>query len=121
VRVVSKQGRATPSKPALYAEMLARAKVRFEAAGLAIDQVLTTCQNFDLAGVFMVKDNYSFTIDGQSQKAKAWRHVFAACLHEGTLGCEIPVCRVRAVSPTFGSVVLVFCRRKGERKVRMEC
>ena len=131
VRVVSKQGRDTPTKPELYAQMLEQAKVRFAAAGIDIAQLATsgdsaylsahvqeTCQELvpAYAGIGG-KDNYQFTIKGETHKAKIWRKRFAQSLKAGVWGCDVPVYRVRAFSPTFGEVTLVFCRLKGERKV----
>jgi len=130
VRVVSKQGRDTPTKPALYAQMLDQAKARFAAAGIDIEQLATsgdsaylsehvqeTCQELDLAGVFGGKDNYQFTIQGETHKAKIWRKRFATSLKPDAWGCDIPAYRVHAISPTWGAVTLVFCKLQGERKI----
>jgi len=130
VRIVSKQGRATPTKPESYAQMLEEAQSRFQQAGLDIRELATSgdsaflsehvqekCQELDLAGVFGGKDNYVFTIKGETHKAPHWRTLFAGRLQKDAWGCEVPVYRIPAVSPTFGPVTLVFCRRKGDRKV----
>ena len=130
VRIVSKQGRATPTKPEIYAQMLEQAQVRFQHAGLDIrdlatsgdsaflsEHVQATCQALDIAGVFAGKDNYVFTVEGDTHKAPHWRAHFADRLQKDTWGCDVPVYRIHAVSPTFGEVTLVFCRRKGDRKV----
>ena len=130
VRIVSKQGRDTPTKPELYAQMLKQAKARFAAAGIDMEQLATsgdsaylsefvqeTCQQLDLAGVFGGKDNYQFTIQGETHKAKIWRQRFASDLKPDAWGCDIPAYRVQAISPTIGDVTLVFCKLMGERKI----
>ena len=130
IRIVSKQGRATPTKPESYAQMLEQAQARFQQAGLDIRDLATsgdsaflsehvqdTCQALDIAGIFGGKDNYVFTIEGETHKAPHWRALFADRLQKEAWGCDVPVYRTPAVSPTFGKVTLVFCRRKGDRKV----
>ena len=76
-----------------------------------------TCQALDLAGVFGGKDNYVFTIEGETHKAPHWRAHFADRLQKEAWGCDIPVYRIAAVSPSFGKITLVFCRCKGDRKL----
>jgi len=130
VRVVSKQGRDTPTKPELYAQMLEQAQTRFAATGIDIGQLTTsgdsaylsesvqeTCQAVDVTGVFGGKGNYHYTIKGETHKAKIWRKRFVDSLKASAWGCDVPAYRVRASSPTFGEVTLVFCRLKGERTV----
>jgi hypothetical protein len=130
VRIVSKQGRVTPTKPEIYAQMLEHAQARFQQAGVDLqklatrgdsaflsEQVQAKCQDLKVAGVFGGKNNYVFTIEGETHKAKHWRPHFADRLQKDAWGCEVPVYRTPAVSPTFGKVILVFCRRKGERQV----
>lgn len=130
LRIVSKQGRVTPTKPEIYAQMLEQAQARFQQAGLDIRELATSgdsaflsehvqakCQDLKVAGVFGGKDSYVFTIEGETHKAKHWRPHFADRLEKDRWGCEVPVYRTPAVSPTFGKVTLVFCRRKGERTV----
>lgn len=130
VRIVSKQGRVTPTKPEIYAQMLEHAKARFQQAGIDLQKLATSgdsaflsepvqakCQELKVAGVFGGKNNYVFTIDGETHKAPHWRTRFAERLEKDRWGCDVPVYRTSAVSPTFGKVTLVFCRRKGEQKV----
>jgi len=130
IRIVSKQGRVTPTKPEIYAQMLEHAQARFQQAGLDLRDLATSgdsaflsehvqakCQDLKVAGVFGGKDSYVFTIEGETHKAKHWRPHFADRLEKDRWGCEVPVYRTPAVSPTFGKVILVFCRRKGERTV----
>jgi hypothetical protein len=130
IRIVSKQGRVTPTKPEIYAQMLEHAQARFQQAGLDLRDLATSgdsaflsehvqakCQDLKVAGVFGGKDSYVFTIEGETHKAKHWRPHFADRLEKDRWGCEVPVYRTPAVSPTFGKVILVFCRRKGARTV----
>ena len=125
VRIVSKQGRGTPTKPEIYAQMLAHAQARFQQAGIDLQKLATSgdsaflselvqakCQELKVAGVFGGKDNYVFTIDGETHKAPHWRTRFSERLETDRWGCEVPVYRTTAVSPTFGQIGRASCRER---------
>lgn len=135
VRIVSKQGKHTPSKPDIYQEMLESAKEKFEAAGIDMSQLKTTsdsaylkgtiadfCRGEDKAnpvitGIFMGKDSYVFDIKGDRKKAKKWRKQFKDQLKVGWGTDNQPAFRVKATSDTFGDVTLIFYIPKGKRTV----
>ena len=59
------------------------------------------------------KGNYVFTIDGQKWDASTWKKVLM--LEEPTWGIDVPSCRIRGYSPTFGSLILFFFRKSTTR------
>jgi len=89
VRIVSKQGKSTPSKPDIYKAMLESAKEKFTEANIDISQLKTTgdsaylkstiadfCRGKEsgnpiITGIFMGKDSYVFDIKGSKKKQKS--------------------------------------------------
>jgi hypothetical protein len=59
------------------------------------------------------KGNYVFTIDGQKWDASTWKKVLR--LEEPKWGIDVPSCRIRGYSPTFGSLILCFFRKSTTR------
>jgi len=59
------------------------------------------------------KGNYVFTIDNQKWDASTWKKVLM--LEEPTWGIDVPSCRIRGLSPTFGSLILFFFRKSTTR------
>ncbi|MCP4487556.1 MAG: hypothetical protein GY820_09605 [Gammaproteobacteria bacterium] len=70
-----------------------------------------------ITGIFRGKDNYVFEIDGKTQKAGRWRKDFKDDLTPGWGTDGQPAYRTKAVSETFGEVILVFYIPKGKRAV----
>jgi hypothetical protein len=52
------------------------------------------------------KSNYTFTIGDKKQVAPQWKK--ALVLEDPQWGIDVPSCRIRAHSPTFGSLMLFF-------------
>jgi hypothetical protein len=50
------------------------------------------------------KSNYTFTIGDKKQDAPQWKK--ALVLDDPQWGIAVPSCRIRAHSPTFGSLIL---------------
>ena len=67
------------------------------------------CIDIIIAG----KGNDVFTIDGQQWDASTWKKVLM--LAEPTWGIDVPSCRIRGSSPTFGSLILFFFRKSTTR------
>lgn len=67
------------------------------------------------------KSNYVFIIDGF--KAKLSKHKRRIVLHgqlqEGQWGCPKPVARIKAQSPTFGDLILLFFEDQGNCRCMM--
>jgi hypothetical protein len=59
------------------------------------------------------KGNYVFTIDNQKWDAATWKKVLM--LDEPKWGIDVPSCRIRGLSPTFGSLILFFFRKHTTR------
>ena len=52
------------------------------------------------------KGNYVFTIEAQKWDAATWKKILM--LEEPKWGIDVPSCRIRGFSPTFGSLILFF-------------
>ena len=124
----SKQGRGTTSKPELLVRMLAELKEFFAAQGIDITRYPLTLDSWfsseplrqQLLGlgfekiIVAGKSHYVFTIQGDKDKAAGWKNRLELSDREwGAKG--IPLCRVKAESPTFGKLVLLFFRKKSTR------
>jgi len=59
------------------------------------------------------KGNYTFTIKKVKQTASAWKKSLVLC--NGQWGVDVPARRVRANSPTFGHIVLLFFQKSTTR------
>jgi hypothetical protein len=59
------------------------------------------------------KGNYVFTIEAQKWDASTWKKVLM--LEESKWGIDVPSCRIRGLSPTFGSLILFFFRKSTTR------
>ena len=59
------------------------------------------------------KGNYVFTIGGEKQPASVWKKRLA--LDKSLWGLDVAACRVKAVSPTFGKLVVLFYRKSTTR------
>lgn len=123
----SKQGRANTDKPSLLISMLSCLKEEFSKEGIDL-----TCFPITLDSWFVSEDlkqklyklgfkkiiiagkgNYTFTINTKKQKASAWKkHI---TLISNQWGIDLPCCRVKANSPTFGDVILFFYEKNTTR------
>ncbi len=59
------------------------------------------------------KGNYVFTMKDKKQKASAWKKDLN--LQESKWGIDVPSCRIRGHSPTFGSLILFFFQKSTTR------
>ncbi len=59
------------------------------------------------------KGNYSFQIDNQKQKASEWKKELI--LEPPKWGIDVPSCRIFAVNPTFGPLILFFFQKSTTR------
>jgi hypothetical protein len=59
------------------------------------------------------KGNYTFTIGTKKQKASQWKKTLK--LIKKQWGVDVPSLRVRAINPTFGSIVLFFFEKSTTR------
>jgi hypothetical protein len=123
----SKQGRANTDKPALLITMLKRLKEEFSAMGIDLTALPITLDSWFVSQglreelhslgfkkiIIAGKGNYTFTINKKKQKASAWKKEIV--LVEGQWGIDVPSCRVKAHSPTFGDIVIFFYEKHTTR------
>jgi DDE family transposase len=122
-----KQGRYHTTKADLLIFMLIQLKTVFLREGIDITQLPLTMdsayasqalrkrlhQRGFIDIIIAGKGNYVFTIDGQKWDASTWKKVLM--LEEPTWGIDVPSCRIRGSSPTFGSLILFFFRKSTTR------
>jgi hypothetical protein len=122
-----KQGRYHTTKADLLLFMLIQLKTAFLREGIDITQLPLTMdaayvsqalrerlhQLGFLDIIIAGKGNYVFTIDGQKWDASTWKKVLM--LEEPKWGIDVPSCRIRGYSPTFGSLMLFFFRKSTTR------
>ncbi len=115
-----KQGRANTDKPSLLISMLSCLTEEFAAEGIDITSFpITLDSRFvseDLKKELITlgfkkivaagKSNYVFKIKNKKQKVSGWKKEIV--LISGQRGINVPSCRVKAQSPTFGEAVLFF-------------
>src|SRR4029434_2160733 len=118
-----KQGRYHTTKADLLIFMLKQLKSAFHHEGIDITQLPLTLDSAYVSQelrerlhqlgfidiIIAGKGNYVFTIDGQKWDASTWKKVMM--LEEPTWGIDVPSCRIRGYSPTFGSLILFFFRK----------
>jgi hypothetical protein len=123
----AKQGRYHTTKADLLIFMLTQLKTAFLRAGIDITQLPLTMDSAYVSQelrerlhrlgfidiIIAGKGNYVFTIDGQKWDASTWKKVLM--LEEPTWGIDVPSCRIRGYSPTFGSLILFFFRKSTTR------
>ena len=126
VRLVGKQGRANTQKPKILVGMMAEIVDFFSARGIDITGYPISFDSWygsqplreDLEEIGFsqilvhAKSNYVFTLNGR--KAKLSCHKRQVELKENQWGCQRPVYRVVAESPTFSEVVLLFFVERGQ-------
>ena len=122
-----KQGRYHTNKADLLIFMFTQLKVDFHCEGIDITQFPLTLDSGFVSEelkkrlhqlgftqiIIAGKGNYVFTIDGQKQKASAWKKDLT--LQEPTWGIDVPSCRIWGHSPTFGSLTLFFFQKSTTR------
>ena len=118
-----KQGRYHTTKADLLIFMLTQLNAAFLREGIDITQLPLTMDSAYVSQelrarlhqlgfidiIIAGKGNYVFTIDGQKWDASTWKKVMG--LEEPTWGIDVPSCRIRGYSPTFGSRILFFFRK----------
>lgn len=122
-----KQGRYHTTKADLLIFMLTQLKAEFLREGIDITQLPLTMDSayvsqelrerlHELGFIDIIiagKGNYVFTIEAQKGDASPWKKVLM--LDEPKWGMDVPSCRIRGSSPTFGSLLLFFFRKSATR------
>jgi hypothetical protein len=122
-----KQGRYNTNKADLLIFMLSRLKTAFALEGIDITTIPLTMDSWFVSQplrtrlhrlgftkiIIAGKSNYIFTIGDKKQVAPQWKK--ALVLEDPKWGIDVPSCRIRAHSPTFGSLILFFFRKSTTR------
>ena len=125
-RLVSKQGRDNTDKPTLVITMLKEVLAFFDTQGIDLRKYPITFDSWyasrklvdalSALGFTSIlvhgKNNFVMTI-GET-KAKLSVHKRRVALSEDQWGCDKPVYRAKAMSPTFGECIVVFFRDRGK-------
>jgi hypothetical protein len=123
----SKQGRKHTDKPSLLVAMFRQLIEAFAEEGIDLTRLPITMDSWFASqglreallrlGFHHVlvagKSNYSLTIGKQKHRASTWKKTLT--LIEQQWGVDIPSLRVRAHSPTFGSIVVLFFEKSTTR------
>ena len=123
----SKQGRYNTNKADLLICLFSHLKAEFHREGIDITKIPLTMDSWFVSPslrqrlhnlgftkiIIAGKSNYTFTIDGKKQKTSQWKKDLV--LHDPTWGIDVPSCRVRAHSPTFGTIILFFFQKSTTR------
>ena len=126
MRLVSKQGRGNTDKPTLVITMLKEVLEFFDTHGIDLRKYPITFDSWyasrklvdalsELGFTSILvhgKNNFVMTI--ADTKAKLSVHKKHIELREEQWGCDKPVCRAKAISPTFGECILIFFRDRGK-------
>ena len=119
-RLVSKQGRGNTDKPNLVIAMLTDVLDFFDTQGVDLRKYPITFDSWygsrklvdvlselGFASILVHgKNNYVITIGDTTAKLSV--HKKDVELREDQWGCDKPVCRLKAESPTFGACVVIF-------------
>ena len=128
LRLVSKQGRGNTDKPSLVVAMLKDVLAFFDAHEIDLRKypitfdswygsrkLIATLSDLGFTSILVHgKNNYVMTLGDTTAKLSA--HKKHIKLSEDQWGCDKPVCRFKAESPTFGTCVVIFFRDR--RKIR---
>ena len=123
----AKQGSANTDKPSLLIAMLTRLKEEFSNEGIDLTAIPITLDSWFVSEdlkqklytlgfrkiIIAGKGNYVFTIKGTKQQASAWKKCIE--LSDDLWGIDVPACRVKAINPTFGEVVVFFYQKSSTR------
>ena len=115
-----KNGRGNTDKPSMLISMLKSLKKEFEKYEIDITQIPITMdswfasqelkKNLHSIGFEKIivagKGNYVFNLKDLKKKASVWKKEIE--LTSGLWGIDVPSCRIKGKSPTFGDVVLFF-------------
>ena len=120
MRLVSKQGRGNTDKPSLVVAMIKEVLAFFDAHGCDLRKypitfdswygsrkLVEALSDIGFASILIHgKNNYVMRIGDTTAKLSV--HKKDVELRQGQWGCDKPVCRLKAVSPTFGDCVVIF-------------
>lgn len=123
----SKQGRDNTDKPSLLLSMLKRLKQEFTVVNITLTDIAITLDSWFVSDemkqslrelgftkiIIAGKGNYVFTIGGKKHRASEWKQLLP--LKNSLWGIDVAACRVKAVSPTFGEIVVFFYRKSTTR------
>jgi hypothetical protein len=123
----SKQGRDNTDKPSLLLSMLTRLKQEFMDRNLSLTTIPITLDSWFVSAdmkqslrdlgftkiIIAGKGNYVFTIGHEKHRASVWKQKLP--LKSSLWGIDVAACRVKAVSPTFGEIVVFFYRKSTTR------
>ena len=126
MRLVSKQGRGNTDKPSCVITMFKEVVSFFEETGIDIrnypitfdawygsHHLIDTLREMGFETILVHgKSNYVMTID--EKKVKLSEHKKSIKLLSNQWGCDKPVYRTKATSPTFGKVVVLFLADRGK-------
>ena len=131
IRIVSKQGRGNTDKPTCFRTMIKEVLDGFDAEGIDLRKYPITFDSWygskalietllELGFTCILihgKSNYVMEIDGQVGKLSEHKKTLKLLTHQW--GCDKPVRRLRAKSPTFGELVLLFFQAYGKTQTMM--
>ena len=131
IRIVSKQGRGNTDKPTCFRAMIEEVLDVFDAQGVDLRTYPITFDSWygsknliemlsELGFTRILihgKSNYVMEIDGETAKLSAHKKTVKLLTHQW--GCDKPVRRFRAKSPTFGQLVLLFFSTHGKTQTMM--
>ena len=126
MRLVSKQGRGNTDKPTLVITMIQEVLEFFDAHGIDLRKYPITFDSWygsrklvdalSALGFTSIlvhgKNNYVMTIGETKAKLSVHKKHIELC--EDEWGCDKPVYRAKAMSPTFGECIVVFFRDRGK-------
>ncbi len=124
MRLASKQGRGNTDKPTLVITMIEEVLAFFDTQGIdlrkypitfdswyASRKLVETLSELGFTSIVIHgKNNFVMTIGDTTAKLSA--HKKHIDLREDQWGCDKPVYRVKAVSPTFGECIVIFFRAR---------
>ena len=131
IRIVSKQGRGNTDKPTCFLTMIEEVLDVFDAQGIDLRKypitfdswygsknLIETLLDLEFTTILIHgKSNYVMEIDRKT--AKLSEHKKTVKLRANQWGCDKPVRRLRAKSPTFGELVLLFFAAHGKTQTMM--
>ena len=131
IRIVSKQGRGNTDKPTCFRTMIEEVLDVFDAQGIDLrtypitfdswygsKNLIEMLSELEFTRILIHgKSNYVMEIDGETAKLSAHKKTIKLLPHQW--GCDKPVRRCRAKSPTFGELVLLFFSANGKTQTMM--